>query len=138
MLTGRDLMNRIILIIMIIMVSTLTLFTFLPMPITAQDDEILKLRQKISELENRIKDLESLLIIYKEPEEIRSETGQGWQNKKNWRSLKTGMTVEEVRALLGEPIKTIDGIRTLWYYPNIFCGYVSFDEKGRLTVWNEP
>jgi restriction endonuclease S subunit len=138
MLTGRNLMNRIILIIMIIMVSTLTLFTFLPKPITAQDDEILKLRQKISELENRIKDLESLLLIYKEPEEIRSETGQGWQNKKNWRSLKTGMTVEEVRALLGEPIKTIDGVRTLWYYPNIFRGYVSFDEKGRLTVWNEP
>jgi restriction endonuclease S subunit len=131
-------MNRIILIIMIIMVSTLTLFTFLPKPITAQDDEILKLRQKISELENRIKDLESLLMIYKEPEETRSETGQGWQNKKNWRSLKTGMTVEEVRALLGEPIKTIDGVRTLWYYPNIFRGYVSFDEKGRLTVWNEP
>jgi len=121
------------------MVSALTLFSFFPKPITAQDDEILKLRQKISELENRIKDLESLLMIYKEPKEIRSEkTGQGWQNKKNWRSLKTGMTVEQVRAVLGEPIKTIDGIRTLWYYPNIFCGYVSFDDKGRLTVWNEP
>jgi len=131
-------MNRIIYIIMIIMVGALTLFMFFPKYITAQDDEILKLRQKISELENRVKDLESLLIIYKEPEEIRSETGQGWQNKKNWRNLKTGMTVEQVRAVLGKPIKIIDGTRTLWYYPNIFCGYVSFDEKGHLTVWNEP
>ena len=132
-------MNRYtLMIIVIIMLSALTLFTFFPNSITAQDDEISMLRQKISELENRIKDLEALLMIYKEPEGITSGTTQGWQNKKNWRSLKTGMTVEQVLAILGEPIKTIDGVRTLWYYPNIYCGYVSFDDKGRLTMWSEP
>jgi hypothetical protein len=131
-------MNRKIFIILTIMVSALTFFTLFPNYVQAQDDEISALRQKISELENRIKDLESLLIIYKEPEEIRSETVQGWQNKKNWRNLKAGMTAEQVRAVLGEPTKVIDGTRTLWYYPNIFCGYVSFDDKGRLAIWNEP
>ncbi|KPL26785.1 MAG: hypothetical protein AMS23_00025 [Bacteroides sp. SM1_62] len=120
------------------MVSTLTILTFYPSCTTAQDDEILMLQKKISELENRIKELEGILMIYKEPEKILSETGQGWQNKKNWRSLKPGMTEEQVRAVLGEPIKRINGIKTLWYYPNIFSSYVSFDENGRLTMWNEP
>jgi outer membrane protein assembly factor BamE (lipoprotein component of BamABCDE complex) len=134
----RVLMNRLILSFIIITVSALTLLTFHTKCTIAQDDEILMLQKKISELENRIKELESILMIYKEPEKNLSETGQGWQNKKNWRSLKTGMTEEQVRAILGEPIKRIDGIRTLWYYPNIFSSYVSFDEDGRLTVWNEP
>jgi len=135
---GRDLMNRLLLSFIIIMVGLLTLLTFHPKCSIAQDNEILTLQKKISELEDRIKELESILMTYKEPEKILSETGQGWKNKKNWRNLKTGMTEEEVRAILGEPIKRIDGIRTLWYYPNIFSSYVSFDENGRLTVWNEP
>ena len=131
-------MNRLIFSFIIITVSTLTFLTFYSNYTTAQDDEILMLQKKISELENRIKELEGILMIYKEPERILSETGQGWQNKKNWRSLKTGMTEEQVRAILGEPVKRIDGIRTLWYYPNIFSSYLSFDEDGRLCVWNEP
>jgi outer membrane protein assembly factor BamE (lipoprotein component of BamABCDE complex) len=131
-------MNRIILSFIIITASALTLLTFYSGYTTAQDDEILMLQKKVSDLENRIKELEGILMVYKEPEKILSETGQGWQNKKNWRSLKTGMTEEQVRAILGEPVKRIDGVRTLWYYPNIFSSYVSFDENGRLRVWNEP
>jgi len=131
-------MNRLIFSFIIITVSTLTFLTFYSNYTTAQDDEILMLQKKISELENRIKELEGILMIYKEPEKILSETGQGWQNKKNWRSLKTGMTEEQVRSILGEPVKRINGIRTLWYYPNIFSSYLSFDEDGRLCVWNEP
>ncbi|HJX35014.1 MAG TPA: outer membrane protein assembly factor BamE [Desulfatiglandales bacterium] len=131
-------MNRLIFSFIIITVSTLTFLTFYSNYTTAQDDEILMLQKKISELENRIKELEGILMIYKEPERILSETGQGWQNKKNWRSLKTGMTEEQVRSILGEPVKRINGIRTLWYYPNIFSSYLSFDEDGRLSVWNEP
>lgn len=131
-------MNRYLLSFIIIIVSVLALLTFHPKCTIAQDDEILMLQKKISELEGRINELESILMIYKEPEKILSETGQGWKNKKNWRSLKPGMTEKEVRAILGEPVKRIDGIRTLWYYPNIFSSYVSFDENGRLNVWNEP
>jgi outer membrane protein assembly factor BamE (lipoprotein component of BamABCDE complex) len=131
-------MNRLILSFIIIMISSLIVLTFHSRCTTAQDDEILMLQKKISELEDRIKELEGILMIYKEPEKILSETGQGWQNKKNWRSLKNGMTEEQVHAILGDPVKRIDGIRTLWYYPNIFSSYVSFDENGRLTMWNEP
>jgi hypothetical protein len=103
-----------------------------------QDEEIVKLKQKIADLEKRIKDLEGLLRITKEPEGIHESEGQGWQNKKNWRDLKAGMTPEEVHRILGDPIKTIDGVKTFWYYPNIYCGYVSFDEDGTLVRWSEP
>jgi hypothetical protein len=104
----------------------------------AQDDEITKLRQKITELENRIKDMEATLAKYQEQEKILDESVYGWQNRKNWRKLETGMSTEKVLSILGEPIKTVDGVKTLWYYPDIYRGYVSFDDKGHLTEWHEP
>ncbi|MBN2060026.1 MAG: outer membrane protein assembly factor BamE [Deltaproteobacteria bacterium] len=117
----------------------LVIIIFFCIPVAAeQKDEIIVLKQKISELERRINDLENLLKIFQEPGKIQPGTESGWQNKKNWRKLETGMTQSEVEAILGEPIKTIKGVRTFWYYPNIYCGYVSFDEEGRLIRWNEP
>jgi hypothetical protein len=56
----------------------------------------------------------------------------------NWRNLEAGMNEEQVRTILGEPVKEIQGVRTLWYYPSIYSGYVSFDDKGRLSGWKEP
>ena len=105
---------------------------------TLQDSEITMLRQKIVELENRIKEMEATLVKYQEKQKVLDESGDGWENLKNWRRLKTGMNTEEVLAILGTPIKTIDGVKTLWYYPDRYRGYVSFDDKGRLTGWHEP
>ncbi|MFC1534836.1 outer membrane protein assembly factor BamE [Thermodesulfobacteriota bacterium] len=124
--------------ISIIVISFFVFVALFSQPVAAQNDDILKLRQKIAELENRIKDLEILLRIYQEPEKTKTGTELGWQNKKNWRKLEIGMTKDKVQSILGEPIKTIKGVRTLWYYPNIYRGHVSFDEKGWLTGWNEP
>jgi hypothetical protein len=107
-------------------------------PCIAREDETAKLRQKIVELENRIKELESTLAKYQDLEKSREESGRGGQNKKNWRKLEAGMSREKVLSLLGEPIKTIEGVKTLWYYPDIFRGYVSFDDKGQLIGWQEP
>ena len=107
-------------------------------PVYAQEDEIQRLQKKISELENRIVDLESLLVRYETKEKIDEDKSIGWENKKNWRKLKVGMKQEEVQAILGKPIKAIEGVRILWYYPNLYCGLVTFDEKGNLAGWNEP
>ena len=104
----------------------------------AQEDEIQRLRKKIIELENRIIDLESLLSHYDAKERSKKGEDISWENKKNWRKLKIGMNQAEVQAILGKPIKTIKGVRILWYYPNLYCGLVSFDEEGNLTAWNEP
>jgi hypothetical protein len=104
----------------------------------AQNDEITKLRQKIVELENRIKDMEAILAKYQDQGKVLDESSYGWQNRKNWRKLETGMSTEQVLSILGEPIKMIDGVKTLWYYPDTYRGYVSFDDNGRLTGWHEP
>ena len=103
--------------------------------IYAQDDDVIRLRKKVTELEARIKKLEGLLL---EVGEKNSKPTLGWQNKMNWRQLEIGMNQSNVRDLLGEPIKIIQGVKTLWYYPNMYCGYCSFDEKGGLIGWNEP
>ncbi len=106
--------------------------------IQARENEIDQFRQKITELEGRIKELEIQLEGCYEPSDKEDTDTGGWRNKKNWRKLGIGMPQGEVESLLGEPVKVIQGIRTLWYYPNIYCGYVSFDENGHLTGWSEP
>ena len=104
----------------------------------AEKNDIDKLKQKITELEKRIKDLESILKIYHGPKNQKEDKEYGWLNKKNWRNLKKGMTEDEVKTILGEPVKEVNGSRTIWYYPDFYRSYVSFDEKGNLTGWNEP
>lgn len=108
-------------------------------PVSAENNnDIEGLKHKITELEKRIKDLEAILKIYHGPDDQKSEEAYGWLNKKNWRKLKKGMTIAQVRKILGEPVKTVEGARTIWYYPSFYDNYISFDEKGNLTGWNEP
>ncbi|MBN1847038.1 MAG: hypothetical protein JW932_00480 [Deltaproteobacteria bacterium] len=128
-------MNTLLFIGVFIVSISLDLFI---QPLYADDEENLKLKQKITELENRIEYLETLLKVYRGPSETPSDPGYGWENTKNWRKLEVGMKESQVLSILGEPIKLIKGVRTLWYYPSIYRGYVSFDEKGSLTGWMEP
>lgn len=107
-------------------------------PIQAQDNETLLLQKKIDELELRIEQLETQLRESMEFREMLETGGFGWQNMMNWRKLEIGMPEDEVRSILGTPIKVIKGSRTLWYYPSIYKGFVSFDQNGNLTGWNEP
>jgi hypothetical protein len=119
------------------MVGFLAFLALFSQPIQAKDDEVLQLRQKMSELEAKIEELEGLLdecIASRK----KGATDYGWQNKMNWRRLKMGMSQVQVRSILGEPTKVIKGVKTLWYYPNIYGGFVSFDQSGNIVGWNEP
>ena len=107
-------------------------------PLQAQDNETLLLQKKIDELELRIEQLEKQLRESVEFREMLETGGYGWQNMMNWRKLEIGMPEDEVRSILGAPIKVIKGSRTLWYYPSIYKGFVSFDQNGNLAGWNEP
>jgi hypothetical protein len=104
----------------------------------AQTDEVSQLRQRVIELEQKTKGLEDQLKECNEVRKRQQEADYGWQNKKNWRSLEMGMKEDRVKGILGEPVKVIKGVKTLWYYPNFYGGYVSFDEGGKLIGWNEP
>jgi outer membrane protein assembly factor BamE (lipoprotein component of BamABCDE complex) len=104
----------------------------------AQENEVSRLQGQVTQLESRVKELEALLQECQEAKKTAQLEQFGWQNKKNWRKLSKGMQEGQVKSMLGEPSKVIQGVKTLWYYPNIYCGYVSFDEKGRVIGWNEP
>ena len=120
------------------MVGLFALLALPSHPIQAQDKEILQLRQKISELETRIEELERLLNECLASREKGAADEYGWQNKMNWRKLEMGMSQSQVQSILGKPTKVIKGVKTLWYYPNIYGGFVSFDQSGNIVGWNEP
>jgi hypothetical protein len=120
------------------MVGLFALFAIFSQPVYAQDAELLRLRQEISELEAKIEELEGLLNECIASREKGIADQYGWQNKMNWRKLEMGMPQAKVRAILGEPTKVIKGVKTLWYYPNIYGGFVSFDKNGNAVGWNEP
>ncbi|MFC1580649.1 hypothetical protein ACFL4N_07020 [Thermodesulfobacteriota bacterium] len=120
------------------MICVLCLSTALIQPIFAEDREVPRLHDRIAELEARVKHLEALLVKSLVNDRRDKSIKYGWENKKNWRKLKIGMDEKKVKGILGEPVKIIKGTKTLWYYPNYYCGYVSFDESGQITGWNEP
>ena len=120
---------------MLLFFAFLFLQPFSPSSSEAEDEETDRLRQKVAELEEQIRILEAHLTEAREQQIL---SPNGWQNKKNWRRLEVGMGKKEVLEILGQPIRVIGGIQTLWYYPNIYCGYCSFDETGKLKAWAEP
>ena len=69
-----------------------------------------------------------------------SPPAEAWKDRSRWRTLRKGMSKDDVRSLFGEPTK-IDAGSTLdfWYYgiyPN--GGQVDFDPQGRVEGWREP
>jgi hypothetical protein len=125
-------------ILFLALVMAIPLTLSIPSQIFAQTDEVSQLRQRVIELEQKTKGLEDQLKECNEVRKRQQEADYGWQNKKNWRSLEMGMKEDRVKGILGEPVKVIKGVKTLWYYPNFYGGYVSFDEGGKLIGWNEP
>jgi hypothetical protein len=123
-----------------LMIAACVLFLSIDLiqPVLAEDTEVPQLRSRIAELEARINHLEALLEKCMATGRAMDSDAYGWQNKKNWRSLEIGMDEKKVMDVLGEPVKIIEGVQTLWYYPNFYGGYVSFDESRRLSGWSEP
>ena len=107
-------------------------------PLFSQQEDVSKLRQEKAALEAKVKELETQLKGCTEERNKQFSGDHGWQSKKNWRSLEAGMKEPQVTKMLGEPFKVIKGVKTFWYYPNLYGGYVSFDEKGAVSAWKEP
>ena len=86
-----------------------------------------------TDLERRVRELEAV---------IKSEPSQGppipastrWRDLANWRRLRLGMKMDEVRALLGEPERVEAGYVTYWRWTDANVSFVS----GKLQGWSEP
>lgn len=49
------------------------------------------------------------------------------------------MSENQVRNILGEPVKIEVYAYIAWYYPDVLGGSVKFDTRTReLTLWSEP
>ena len=114
----------------------------IPAVATGQDTSTASLLRRIELLERantdlarRVSDLEALIkSAPSQSQPIPSSTK--WQDLANWRQLRRGMSMDKVRALLGEPERVMAMIgRVFWDWPG--C-QVQFDNNGKLDGWSEP
>ena len=100
----------------------------------ADSDRVTQLEKEVQELKVRITNLES---PHNKPNQSQKTvaTTDGWKSLANWRSLKNGMSYDEVRAILGEPSRIKGGNIAFWYYEN--RGDVTFYEH-KVKSWSEP
>lgn len=96
--------------------------------------------ERVRELERRVEQLErqSKNKSASDASPAQSVGAQdGWKRQESWRSLKRGMTENDVRFLLGDAHKVDTfGSFSVWHYPR--SGNVSFSREGRLEAWSEP
>jgi hypothetical protein len=86
-----------------------------------------------TDLEQRVRELEA--VIKSEPSQGRPiQASTRWRDLANWRRLRLGMKMDEVRALLGEPERVDAGPITYWRWPD---GHVHFMD-GKVSGWSEP
>ena len=134
--------------IRVAVIAAMTAFC-LPALAAGQQPSVDSLRRRIDSLERRAADLERRVgaleaLIRTEPSQERSlPTASKWQNLANWRRLRVGMSMDGVRALLGEPERVNAlGVGTFWYWAEgqgVTDTYVLFDPRtGMVRGWSEP
>ena len=100
----------------------------------SDSDRITRLEKEVQELKLRLANLEkpqANQALNQRP----TPSAEGWKNLTSWRSLKKGMSYDDVRAILGEPARVRGGNITNWSYPN--RSDVTFYED-KLDSWSEP
>src|SRR5262245_67162 len=93
------------------------------------------LERRSANLEQRVRELEA--VMNAQPQRaMPASTSAKWQDLQNWRQLRRGMKMDEVRRLLGEPLRVEAGYLTVWYwdFPGPSVRFV--DDK--LDGWSEP
>ena len=105
----------------------------------SQDQRIVLLESKVAALEERVRVLEALIKV--EPSGTQPvPASANWRELANWRRLRRGMTMVQVRTLLGEPERVDENLySTDWFWgepPE--RAMVMFDDGGGLTSWSEP
>jgi hypothetical protein len=110
------------------------ILTFALNSFARDDDRITQLEKEVQELKLRLSRLESPQSSTTQQQRT-IVTGEGWKSLANWRSLKNGMSYDEVRSILGEPSRVDGGSIAHWHYSNRGRA-VFFSDK--LERWEEP
>ena len=93
-----------------------------------ESDRIKRLEKRVQELERQVLELETTSLG-------RASNKDGSRDRGNWRKLYTGMSMDDVEGILGEPDFIQGGRVATWLYES--GGYVMFHE-GLLEQWMEP
>jgi len=122
----------------VIRTTLLTVLVCIAMPLGAAENGTTtdnSLERRIVDLEKRVSELEA--ISNGTPSKAsRIPTSGNWKVLQNWRQLRTGMSYDEVRTLLGEP-ENIDGGKIAhWYWGSKKAHVVFMSDK--LYSWSEP
>ena len=138
----------------------LIMFMFYAVPRIAYgaDAEIDELRNRIEYLEKKVEAMNQTLIKMMAILDSSSSVSIGrptvppsislptvtpdrlkWEDKQNWRKLRSGMSKDEVTDLLGEPDR-IDKFPSfeVWSYGDYGSGFVHFSSQGKAESWSEP
>ena len=122
-----------------------------PNSASGQQPDVATLQARIEQLERTVHALELRIAALEAVAEApTTPAGQATdpersQELANWRRLRRGMKMDEVRELLGEPVRVQANIVSIrWDYYRIvgdvgFPGYVEFDaDSRRVEGWSEP
>ncbi|UTP72753.1 outer membrane protein assembly factor BamE [Alteromonas sp. LMIT006] len=87
------------------------------------NNHIVNLEKRVSQLEKQLKTPSQTIPV----------------GNTQWRKLKRGMSMDSVKALLGEPLKIDGGYRTYYYYSknSILGPHVLFIDDS-VYGWEEP
>ncbi len=122
------------------MKKLLILFLLVISPKIFSQSEIEVLNNKVERLERRIETLESFIIVGEDS--VKKVYQEKWKNIELWRQLKSKMSPEEVRGILGEPTRIkIDNSEEFWRYGRFreINGKVTFNySTQQLKSWNSP
>ena len=101
----------------------------------SDSDRIAQLEKEVLELKLRLTNLEAPQKKSGINQRM-AASNDGWKSLANWRSLKKGMSYDDVRGVLGEPATIrASGVLTFWGYAN--RGTVTYFDD-RLDGWSEP
>lgn len=108
---------------------TITLNTF-----ASDTDRISLLEKEVQELKLRLIKIEAQQSTPINQQKSITPSN-GLNSVDSWRSLRTGMSPDDVKKTLGEPTRVDGGLVAYWIYPN--QGEVTF-VRDRVTQWREP
>jgi hypothetical protein len=118
----------------------------IPVAAAAQEASVDSLLRRIDvlerqtiDLERRVRELEAMIMV--EPSGLRpAAVSLQSRDIQNWRRLRLNMTMDQVRALLGEPERVeVPGPFTFWRWNSLGGANVSFDNRsGKVEGWSEP
>lgn len=112
----------------------LALLTVTTTTLANDSDRITLLEKEVQELKLRLSNLEAPQASSSHRSKVVASK-DGWKSLSNWRSLRKGMSQDDVRSILGEPeVVRASGSFTYWNYSN---SEVTFHQE-RLYGWMEP